>query len=80
VFFGHQTGERIMKSAQKLTAAALSVTITLMGMALVSAPSMLAGSAPALTGVHTSRSIRQPSRAGQIDMRTVPAASVTARA
>jgi hypothetical protein len=69
-----------MKPAQKLTAAALSLTITLLGMALVSAPSLLAGSAPALTGVHTSRSVRQRSGAGQMDMHSARAASATDRA
>lgn len=44
-----------MKAIEKLAAAALSLTITFMGLALVTAPVIFAGSAPALTGVHVSR-------------------------
>ncbi len=69
-----------MKPAQKLTAAALSLTITLMGMALIGAPAMLAGSAPALTGVHASRSVRRQSGAGLTDLHAARAASATDRA
>lgn len=69
-----------MKPAQKLTAAALSLTITLMGMALIGAPAMLAGSAPALTGAHASRSVRRQSGAGQMELRATGAASATDRA
>jgi hypothetical protein len=71
VFFGRNRGEFIMKATEKLVAAALSLTITLMGLALVTAPVMLAGSAPALTGAHTSRVVRpQPAGSGQVTARS----------
>jgi hypothetical protein len=52
VFWGHNRGEVIMGQIHKATAAAIALTITLMGATLVTAPMTLSDSQRAVAHAH----------------------------